>query len=304
LTDNVTTRRAGPFAGLEEFVTENVPLAPYTCFRLGGPARWLITPRNEEELRQTALRCAENDVPMYVLGLGANILVADSGIGGAVFRLGNDYWREIRLEGDRLRARAGMDMQKLVLKCVRQGLAGIECLAGIPGTIGGGIRMNAGGRFGDIGAAVTGVTVMDRHGQIAQREKEDLRFDYRRSNICAPFIVEATLQLEQDDPDQVLYRTRQIWIYKRNTQPLSARSAGCVFKNPPGCDLSAGALIDRAGLKGMRLGGAEVSTRHANFIVANNGCTATDVLNLIDLVRNRIYQRDGILLENEVQIWP
>jgi UDP-N-acetylmuramate dehydrogenase len=301
---SMTMRMVSPFAGLEEFVKENEPLARFTWFGLGGPARWMVRPRNEDELRQAAERCLEGGVPIYVLGLGANVLIRDAGIDGAVFRLDSDYWRETRYEDGQVYARSGMDMQKLVVKSVRQGMSGIECLAGIPGTIGGGIRMNAGGRFGDIGGAVKKVTVMDRQGQIIERWRDDLHFEYRNSNLCAPFILDATLELQEEDPQEVLRRTREIWMYKRNSQPLNARSAGCVFKNPPDSAPSAGALIDRAGLKGTRLGGAEVSTKHANFIVANAGCTAEDVLKLIEMVKEKVYENSGVELENEVQVWP
>src|SRR4051812_37841164 len=144
------TTRTQPFEGLEEAVTENEPLAPYTWYKIGGPARYFVRPRSLEELQETARRCAENRIPNYVLGLGANLLVGDQGVDGAVFRLDQEYWRRVKYDKTTCEVGAGVDMQKLVLRTCRQGLAGIECLAGIPGTIGGGIRMNAGGKFGDI----------------------------------------------------------------------------------------------------------------------------------------------------------
>lgn len=292
-----------PFRGIEQYVKENVPLARYTWFKLGGPARWLLTPRNEHELRQAWTLCGDSGIPVYILGLGANVLIGDSGIDAAVFLLNEDYWREITINGHTVRAGAGADMQKLVVKAVRQGLAGLECLAGIPGTVGGGIRMNAGGRFGDIGSVVSRVSVMEQNGQPAERQKDQLSFEYRKGDVGAPIILDATFDLEEDDPDQVLHRTREIWMYKRNSQPLNAKSAGCIFKNPPG-ERSAGSLIDQAGMKGFRVGGAEVSAKHANFIIANPGCTAADVLRLIDIVRQRVFDKFGIWLETEVQIWP
>lgn len=295
--------RTNPFQGLEEIVTENAPLAPLTWFRLGGPARWLVRPRNPEELQQAMTRCLENEIPVYVLGLGANLLVRDEGVDGAVFRLDADYWRRVKYEGNTVEVGAGVDMQKLLLRCVRQGLSGIECLAGIPGTIGGGVRMNAGGKFGDIGAAVQRVQVMDSQGTIFDRLREDLVFEYRHTNIMARFILGATLQLEEDDPHRIVKRTKEIWMYKRNTQPLNTKCAGCIFKNPRG--LSAGALIDQAGLKGLRVGGAEVSVKHANFVIAHHpGCRADDVLRLINIIKEKVYDRNEIVLELEVQIWP
>jgi len=192
-------------------------------------------------------------------------------------------------------------MQKLIVRTVRQGLAGIECLAGIPGTIGGGVRMNAGGKYGDLGSFIQTVTVMDSEGTIFQRTRDDLVFEYRHTNIAAPFILGATLALEEDDPERIMKRTKEIWMFKQNSQPLNTKNCGCVFKNPRG--LSAGALIDQAGLKGMRVGGAEVSQKHANFIVAHPGCHADDVKRLISIIKEKVWEKNEITLETEVQIW-
>jgi UDP-N-acetylmuramate dehydrogenase len=290
-----------PFAGLDEIVTADVPMAPKTWYRIGGPARWLVQPRTVEELQEAAGRCVENDIPIYVLGLGANLLVGDSGVNGAVFKLGEEYWRRVKFDNNVVEAGAGVDIQKLILRTVRQGLAGIECLAGIPGTIGGGIRMNCGGKFGDLGARVTHVQVMDANGHLFERTQEDLVFEYRSTNISATFILGATLELEEEDPERIMKRTKEIWMYKRNSQPLNTKNAGCIFKNPRG--LSAGALIDQAGLKGMRVGGAEVSAKHANFIIAHPGCKADDVLKLVKLIREKVYEKNEIDLESEVKIW-
>jgi UDP-N-acetylmuramate dehydrogenase len=293
---------ANPFSGLEEIVTEHEPLAPHTWYKIGGPARWYIQPRSVEELQEAAHRCTENEIPTYVLGLGANLLVKDEGVEGAVFRLDAECWRRIKFDGPNLDAAAGVDMQKLIIRTVKQGLAGIEVLAGIPGTVGGGVRMNAGGKFGDIGAVVSRVTVMDVEGTIFERTKDDLVFEYRKTNIAAKFILGATFELEEDDPERIMRRTKEIWMYKKNSQPLNTKNCGCIFKNPRG--LSAGALIDQAGLKGMRVGGAEVSTKHANFIVAHPGCTAADILKLIKIIREKVYDKNEIQLESEVQVWP
>jgi UDP-N-acetylmuramate dehydrogenase len=290
------------FAGLEEAVTENEPLAPYTWYKIGGPARYLVRPRSLEELQEATRRCVENSIRIYVLGLGANLLVGDQGVDGAVFRLDQEYWRRVKYDKTTCEVGAGADMQKLVLRTCRQGLAGIECLAGIPGTIGGGIRMNAGGKFGDIGAVVQRVQVMSEDGSFFERTKDDLVFEYRSTNIAARFILGATLELEEEDPDVIMKKTKEIWMYKRNTQPLNTKNCGCMFKNPRG--LSAGALIDQAGLKGMRVGGAEVSEKHANFIVAHPGCSADDVMKLVKIIREKVYEKNEIHLESEVQIWP
>ena len=198
-------------------------------------------------------------------------------------------------------AGAGKDVQKLVLECTHAGLSGLECLAGIPGSIGGSIKGNAGGAFGDIGSAVRTVTVMDTHSRVSVREKDDLVFEYRKSNITAKFVLEATFGLAEDDPQRIMTKVKEIWMYKKNSQPLADKSAGCVFKNPRG--LSAGALIDQAGLKGATVGGAEVSTKHANFITARKGAKAADVLALIDQIKDRVSEKFDVKLETEVVIW-
>src|SRR5262249_24084418 len=145
------------FSGMGEVVRENVPLARFTWYRTGGPARWFIQPKSVEDLQETARRCTESNIRMYVLGLGANILISDAGVNAAVFRLDSELFRKVEIKKNQMEVGAGADMQKLVVRSIRQGMSGIECLAGIPGTIGGGIRMNAGGKFGDIGSIVHSV---------------------------------------------------------------------------------------------------------------------------------------------------
>ncbi len=297
-----TMQIANPFSGLSEIITENEPLGPNTWYRIGGPARWYLRPRSVDELKLAAARCLDNGIPMYVLGLGANLLVGDQGVNGAVFRLEEEHWRTVKYDGNLVHVAAGVDMQKLIVRTVREGLSGIENLAGIPGTIGGGIRMNAGGKFGDIGAVVRTVQVMDTEGVVFERTKDDLVFEYRTTNIAAKFIVGATLELEQDDPERIMRRMKEVWMYKRNSQPLNTKNAGCIFKNPRG--LSAGALIDQAGLKGLRVGGAEVSAKHANFVVAHPGAKADDVMRLVQIIREKVWEKNQIHLESEVQIWP
>ncbi len=290
-----------PFIGLEAIVTENEPMAPHTWYRIGGPARWFVRPRSIEELQEVLGRCAEADVKTHVLGLGANLLVSDAGVDGVVIKLDQDFWRRVKIDKTTLEVGAGVDMQKLILRTVRAGLAGIESLAGIPGTIGGGIRMNAGGKYGDIGSRVTKVTVMSQDGTVFERYKDDLLFEYRSTNIAAPFILGATLELEQEDPEELMRRTKEIWMFKKNSQPLNTKSAGCMFKNPRG--LSAGALIDQAGLKGFRVGGAEVSGKHANFIIAHPNCSADDVLKIVKLIQEKVAEKFEVNLETEVKMW-
>lgn len=295
-------RLVQPFSGLEEIVQENASLRPHTWYRIGGNAQYLIEPASNQQLALAVLRCAENSIPLRVLGLGANLLVKDEGIDGAVFRLQHESFSQFEIEGNIVRAGAGVFLAKLINETIRSNLAGLEILAGIPATIGGAIRMNAGGRHGEIGTFVRDVTVMDTDGNIDQLSHEEINFEYRTCDISAPFILSATFELDEEPCEEITKRFKEIWMYKRTTQPLNAKSCGCVFRNPPGT--SAGLLIDRAGLKGMAVGKAHVSTKHANFIVADENCSSDDVLKLIKLVQEKVEQSAGIVLETEVKVWP
>jgi UDP-N-acetylmuramate dehydrogenase len=289
------------FTGLEEIVERDHVLAPHTWYRLGGPADYFIRPRTVDELCEVVRRCSENNIPLYVMGLGSNLLISDAGVRGAVIKLTGPQFENVEYENDQVVAWAGAELSQLVMHCVEKGLSGIEMLSGIPGSIGGAVRMNAGGHFGDIGSSVESVTLLDMHGTLFEKSKPELIFDYRSVNIRARFILHARLQLTPADPERIMRTVKETWIYKKNSQPLNTRNCGCVFKNPPGA--AAGALIDRAGLKGLQVGGAVVSDKHANFIIAREGCTSQDVLTLIDTIRRRVREQHDVELEPEIEVW-
>jgi len=289
------------FAGLETIVETDVPLAPRTWMKLGGPARYFIQPETVAQLQDVTRRCRENGVPMHVLGRGANLLVDDAGVKGAVIHLAGEAFSRAEFTETGLRAGAASDLGKIVLRCVREGQSGLECLTGIPGSVGGALAMNAGGAFGDIGSVVDSVDVMADTGETFTRFRADLAFGYRSTNISSKFILGAEFRLAEDDPHRILKQVKQIWMYKKNTQPLGAGNAGCIFKNPRG--LSAGALIDRAGLKGRTVGGAMVSEKHANFILVDSSATASDVLKLINIIRETVYKKSEVYLELEIEVW-
>jgi UDP-N-acetylmuramate dehydrogenase len=289
------------FSGFEEIVEQDHPLAPHTWYRLGGPADYFLRPRNAKELKEIIRRCNENHVRMNVLGFGSNLLVSDEGVRGAVIKLQAGEFGRTQFDGGQVTAWAGAELSRLVLDCVEKGLSGIEALTGIPGSIGGAVRMNAGGQFGDIGSVVEAVTLMDIQGNVFEKRKPELIFDYRSVNIRARFILNAQLQLTPGDPVKIMRTVKEGWICKKNSQPLNTRNCGCVFKNPPGA--AAGALIDRAGLKGHQIGGAVVSEKHANFIIAKDGCRSNDVLRLIDVIRQRVREQFDVELELELEIW-
>jgi len=271
------------FSGLEKIVETDYPLAKDTWYGLGGPADYFLRPKTVEQLKTIVQRCNENNIPIYVLGFGSNLLVNDEGLRVAVIKLEAEKFAQTQFDGEQLTTWAGAE------------------LTGIPGSIGGAVRMNAGGAFGDIGAAIETVTLMDSQGNVFEKSKPELMFDYRRTNIAAKFILNARLKLTNADPEQIMRTVKEIWIYKKNNQPLNTRNCGCIFKNPRG--VSAGALIDRAGLKGLQIGGAIVSEKHGNFIIAEKGCKSRDVVRLIDAIKERVREQFGIELELEIEIW-
>jgi UDP-N-acetylmuramate dehydrogenase len=219
----------------------------------------------------------------------------------AVIKLEAEPFSQIKYNKQEVIAGAGAELSKLVLTCVEKGLSGVEALTGIPGSVGGAVKMNAGGNFGDFGSSVESVTVMDKNGKIFEKSKPELVFDYRQTNITAKFILSARLRLNSSDPEQIMRTVKEIWIHKKNNQPLNTKNSGCIFKNPPGA--SAGALIDRAGLKGLQIGGAIVSDKHANFIIAQEGCCSRDVTRLIEVIKQRVKEQFNVELELEIEIW-
>ncbi len=292
------------FKGLEDIVERDAPVGRSTTFGIGGSAECLVSPRSEEELRDVLKRCDAEGVPVYAMGRGSNILVKDEGVPGAVVRINRQGFGYVETREDLMRAGAAAPLRKVVEEAARADLSGLECLVGIPGSIGGGIRTNAGGAFGDIGQTVERVKVMDAHGQTFYRERDDLAFGYRTSNISARFVLEAELRLLPDSEKAILARMRKIWIAKKNSQPTGSSSAGCIFKNPRG--MSAGALIDQVGLKGATVGGAMISHKHANYIVIKDKAKAkaADVLALIEQARQAVKERFDVYLELEIKVWP
>ena len=247
---------------------------------------------------------------MRILGNGMNLLVDDIGVDGIVVKLDHACFKSTRFnrEGsiDSLHAMAGADLAMTLMDTVRRGLEGLSAMAGIPASIGGAVRMNAGGKYGAISDAIETVTCLTRDGELVTYETQSLDFGYRESKISDPLILSATFQLEPSDPVELRDRVKKIFAWKRTRQPLADASAGCVFKNPVNHEnerVSAGQLIDQSGLKGFRVGGAFVSDSHANFIVTSPDATARHVIELMNLVRKRVKEETGIQLQNEVVVW-
>ena len=303
---------SGIFSDLDVDVTLDAPIgASMTWYGIGGRADVLLRPHSVDALATLMKRCARSGTELRVLGSGANLLVADEGVGGIVVKLDAPAMSECRYEhnsGDHaLHAMAGADMARTLMDAARRGLEGLAQMAGIPATVGGALRMNAGGAFGSIGDAVRSVTCLSRAGEIVDHRADQIEFGYRQSSISEPVILSAEFDLQPGDPIALRDRVKEIFAFKKSTQPLADHSAGCTFKNPidPVTEqrVPAGKLIDEAGLKGTAVGGAVVSTHHANFIMTSPGARADDVVNLLELVRRRVFEHHGIELETEVVIW-
>lgn len=289
-------------SGFEPIVQADAPLAPLTWYRLGGPARWLVSPRDVVELAAVLRRMRDAGVAWRILGRGANILIPDEGYDGAVIRLVGPAFEGIFVEEDEVDVGAGADLPRLIQKALGAGLVGLEALAGIPATVGGALRMNAGGRHGEIAQFVETVGTLSAAGEFRTLRRAEIGFSYRHAELDGLVIVGATLCVPAGDPLAARERYREIWLDKGRTQPhLNARTSGCIFKNPPGDH--AGRLLDAARLKGTRVGGAEISPVHANFIIARDGARTADVLSLIHLARERVCDETGVMLETEVDIW-
>lgn len=299
--DGESTEKDMPALDELEFVKRQQPLAPYTALKLGGPADYLVQPRTREELSTVVRLCTQHQIPLRVLGSGCNLLIRDEGVRGAVLRLTEPAFTQIRVEGKRVYSGTGASVSALISQAARHGLAGLELLVGIPGTVGGALRCNAGDRSGDIGQFVRRIDVLDSHGDLQVRDRDELQFSYHGSNLDDPVTLAAEFELDSDDASAIVKRMRKAWIVRNASQPLGFQSATRIFKNPRG--LSASALIEQAGLSQTRVSGAEISDRDASFVVVHAGASARDVLRLIDLVRSRVEERFNVALELAVTVW-
>jgi len=290
------------FSGLDEIIKTDYPLAPLTWYGIGGNADYFVTPKTVEQLSEVVKTAAANSLPVYIMGHGSNLLISDDGVRGVVIKLDGGEFEQMKFDANSVTVGGAVNLSKLVLESVRHSLSGLEALTGIPGTIGGAIRMNCGGSFGDIGSVVESVSIMDQEGNLFEKKRPVLAFGYKTVNIVeGGVIVAAKLNLYNGDQDKMLRRIKEIWIYKKNNQPSSRRNAGCVFRNPPG--QSAGEIIENAGLKGFAVGKAKVSDKHANIIVVDKDCPSGDVLELIGHICKVVEEKFEIELQTEIDIW-
>jgi UDP-N-acetylmuramate dehydrogenase len=291
----------GLLSGFEEFVRQGQCLAPYTWLKMGGAAEYFAEPRCVEELTELVQRCREEQVRVRLLGNGSNLLVCDEGVPGVVIRLVAPAFCSTTIAGNIVTAGGGAPLSQLVSCSVGAGLSGLESLVGIPGTVGGALHGNVGSHGGDIGQTTCQGTVLTASGEIITRSQADLNFSYRHSSLDELVILEGRFQLQPEDADELTRRMQKLWIVKRAEQPRDDQPCGSIFKDPG--SMSAAEVIDQAGLKGTRIGGAEVSDRNANFIVTDEGTTSQDVIRLMKLVETQVSERMGIGLERDIRVW-
>lgn len=277
------------------------PLAKHTSWRIGGPADVFLLPTATEQLVRIMQLAHQHGIPWFVIGKGSNLLVRDGGIRGVVIKLADNF-ADMEINGQTLTAQGGRSFVSAAHHAIRHGLSGLEFATGIPGTVGGAVMMNAGAHGGEVKDVLIDCRVLMPDGQIEHLRREDLRFDYRYSLLKdrPGLVVDASFALTPGDAQEMSDRVRGWAKRRQTTQPLSLPSCGSVFRNPEGTH--SGRLVEEAGLKGTRIGGAQISELHGNFIVNIGGAKATDVLQLIELIQNTIKERYGHDLHPEVRI--
>ncbi len=282
----------------------DVPMKNFTSLGIGGPADILIIPEDPLSVKNVLLAIGKEGIPYFTLGGGTNILVRDGGVEGVVLALRTFNRIEVLKEGNaqaELFAEAGVPWQKLVNLCKERGYSGIEGLTGIPGTVGGAICGNAGSFGYETKDVLESVVTIDSRGRLERVGAKEMEFSYRSSGISeGDIVLSGNLRFRREERDVVAKRTEGFFSEKKKKQPISEKSAGCVFKNHG--DVPAGRLIDEAGCKGMRIGGIEVSGVHANFFINRGGGTASDFLALMNEVSSLVHHRTGIVLEPEIKV--
>lgn len=287
----------------------NEPLAQHTSFRIGGPALFFAEPESREDLAQLISFSNDEGLARLVIGRGSNLLFSDEGFPGLVISTARLKPQHIDFKGDTLEVSCGVDLPLLVHRCVEKGFGGLEFLAGIPGTVGGALVQNAGvshstGEPNEIGGCVISVEALDQHGNPVFLNRDELSFGYRSSIFKGSGLILVSCELKGciRPKEAIAAKVKQNLDYRRLRHDLSCPSAGSVFKNPEGASKRAGELIDAAGLKGLKVGDAEVSTRHGNFIVNRGRASSYDVLKLIERIRRTVKEKFGVELELEIEV--
>lgn len=276
----------------------NEPMDKYSWMRVGGPADFFLEPSDRDDLVSLVQYLRTHHVPLMLIGRGSNMLISDAGVRGAVINVETSL-SDIRRSGEILVADAGVRLTKFVDFCIQNGFGGVEMLAGIPGTIGGAVMMNAGAHGGEIADHIVDVEVI-RDGERIRVMRDDAGFAYRQSGFAGDIILEASFRLPPGDREDMQIRRREMILKRNQTQPLDSPNLGSMFKNVQGAH--AAKLIEECGLKGTTVGGAQVSQKHANFMINTGTATANDVFQLIQIIRSTVRERTGISLELEVKL--
>lgn len=281
---------------------QNEPLSGHTTFRIGGPAEYYAIPKNTDEIKESIAFAKEKNLPFYMIGKGSNMLFADEGFHGVIIEIGKGMEQIEFLDNNRVKAQAGVGLSTLCSAIAAKSLAGLEFASGIPGTLGGAVTMNAGAYGGEIKDCIECATLLDPEGNIISLDKEELELGYRSSIVQKKdlIVVDATFCLESGNQDEIRAHMKELNARRRDKQPLEYPSAGSTFKRPEG--YFAGKLIQDAGLRGYRVGDAQVSEKHCGFVVNLGNATANDVKQLIEDVQNKVYETFGVKLEPEVRI--
>ena len=282
-------------------VETDIPMKELTTLRVGGKADCVVFAGSESDVEQIALFCADRGVPLTVVGRGSNLLVRDGGLSGVVLMMGKAF-ADVRVEENRVYAQAGATLGAAARAAQQAGLSGLEFAEGIPGSVGGGVRMNAGAYGGEMSGAVERVRVLQKNGEVIWLDKAQMAFGYRHSAVeeSGAVVLGAVFALQPDDREAIAARMGDYAARRREKQPLTYPSAGSFFKRPEG--YFAGKLIEDAGLKGASVGGAQVSEKHAGFLINTGNAAAADFLQLKDLVQRTVYEKYGVHLEPEVRI--
>jgi len=285
----------------EERIKINEPMSCHTTFKIGGPVEFMVFPQSILEIQQVLQLCRLEEYPVFVFGLGSNLLVSDRGFAGVAIKLGN-HLKSCYIEGDEIFAEAGIRLSELSKKAAASGLSGLEFAEGIPGSLGGAVVMNAGAYGGEIKDVLIEILAMDSNGNLITYSASDLNLGYRSSILQNTdlIVLSALLKLKPDQPTKIQTRMKEFAKSRREKQPLEFPSAGSTFKRPEG--FYVGPLVEKMGLKGFSIGGAQVSVKHAGFVVNTGNATASDVIGLIRHIQKKAREEHGVELETEIRI--
>lgn len=285
----------------KSIIRQDEPLAMHTWFQTGGMAEYYAQPETQAQATELVAAASDAGIPIRLLGEGSNVLIRNDGVSGLVISLDSPAFKEIVVEGNCIKAGAAARLGRVVTTAVHAGLAGLEDFIGVPGSVGGALHVHVAANMTKISRCLKSTLEMDFQGKIFDKTSEELAATYQDKSLNSLIILETLFELEPDDPKALAQQMQKRWILKKSQQPMSFQCCGRIFKSPTG--VSAGELIDRAGLKGARIGGAVISERHANYIIAEPECSSEDIIRLIDLVRDQVHKRTDVLLDLDLEIW-